>query len=184
MLKLQPNNAEAIAELASLLPPDRPSPKPNIKKLTTPSPGSSSSAPVPPSPSSSSSLQSKSGSGAAPTKKKEQSKQLPWARTKADERRLKVILIPASAAEIAFEEYGKQYAREAAAASGCTHPHHPNRGAGTGKNKGKAAASAAGKRTSGNAGSKNSRIREMEEIMRAETVVYPSWDRYIVKKVD
>ncbi|GLB44776.1 putative tetratricopeptide repeats [Lyophyllum shimeji] len=185
VLKLQPTNAEAIAELASLLPPDRPSPKPNIKQSNTPSPGSSSSAPIPPSSSTSSSGTKKSGSGAEPTKRTEQSKQPPWPRTKADERRLKVVLIPASAAEKAFEEYGRQYAREAAAASGCAHPHHGN---GNGKNKGKAAAGTAktgtGKRPNGDARSKNGRIREMKEIMRAETVVYPSWDRYVVKKAD
>ncbi|RDB26302.1 Outer envelope protein 64, chloroplastic [Hypsizygus marmoreus] len=172
VLKLQPTNAEATAELTSLLPPepDRPSPKPNITPAAPSQSSSSSKDHIPPT--------TDSGSHTQPRPK--QPKQPPWPRTKADERRLKVVLIPASAAELAFEEYGKQYAREAAAAAGCTHPHPwGNRGSGA---KGKGKESAAGKGASVN--TKNIKVKEVEEIMRAETVVYPSWDRYIVKRSD
>ncbi|KAF5379822.1 hypothetical protein D9615_005795 [Tricholomella constricta] len=185
VLKLQPKNVEAIAELASLLPPERPSPKPKIKKPVIPAASSASSSSIPLALSPSSSSSSKPGPNpgdptAADSKRRraEQGKQPPWPRSKLDERRLKVVLIPASAAEMAFEEYGRQYARQAAAAAGCTYPNSVAGKNGKGKSTA-AAAAASGKRPVGKAGSKtkSSRIKEMEEIMRAETVVYPSWDR-------
>lgn len=87
-----------------------------------------------------------------------------------------MVLMPASAAEIAFEEYGKQYAREAVAS--CSHLHHRGAGAvGNAKNKGKRAPTV-------RAASKSNKFKEMEEIMKSETVVYPSWDRYVIKRSD
>ncbi|KAG5652610.1 hypothetical protein H0H81_004392 [Sphagnurus paluster] len=178
VLKLQPTNTEAISELASLLPPlpERPSPKPNIKKSNVPDPSS---------PTSSSSTCATSSSSRLPpspdvgpnraAKRVNAQKQPPWPRTMADDRRLRIVLVPASAAEMAFEEYGRQYARE------CTD--------GSGKGANGASSGSARKSTTDNWGAgvrvtKSGRIREMEEIMRTETVVYPSWDRYVVKKVE
>ncbi|KAG5646497.1 hypothetical protein DXG03_003262 [Asterophora parasitica] len=193
VLKVQPTNVEALAELASLLPPERPKPKPkpNIDQPNIDQPGipdalsssSASSRPIaPPQSSPSSSSSSKPGpnpeslpkADSKARRRAEQAKQPPWPPTKADERKLKVVLIPAPAVGMAFEEYGRHYARQAAAAGHTSSPAVKN-------DKGSVAS---GKWPAHNDKMKHSKIREMEEIMKTETVVYPSWDRYIVRRVE
>jgi hypothetical protein len=96
---------------------------------------------------------------------------------------LKIVLIPATAAEILQES-------DEAHAMHHHHHHHDDKGKGKEKEranlhvkngKGKATANA-NAIESGKSG--KSKWREMEEIVRSETVVYPGWDRYIVRRVD
>ncbi|KAG6915294.1 hypothetical protein DXG01_012272 [Tephrocybe rancida] len=173
-LKLQPTNAEALAELEALSPLDRPSPKPKI------TPGPSSSAPI------ASSSPSTSSSSSSPPRRPETPKQPPWPRTKADERRLKVTLFPASAAELALEDFGRQCLREAVASAGCahTHPHPSTSAAGNGGKDSKEGTRVKEKSGKSVGLGKSNRMKEMEGIMKAGTVVYPSWDRYVVKRTE
>ena len=200
VLKLQPTNNEAMAELGSLLPPDtsrpilhsNPNPKPKTQGLSpsvptqTPSsssychPGSVNGSIRGPGPG--------IGEEKPPLKAKTKpSKQQPFVRTRADERKLRIVLIPATTAEMALEEPG-------AATPGATRHHHSHDNGdmeGKGKDKEKVNSDAYG---SGNRKGKairnssaigkeagKSKWREMEEIVRSETVVYPSWDRYIIR---
>lgn len=190
-LKLQPTNNEAVAELASLLPPD-PLPDSNSK-----SKGPNLSSPS----SSSSYFRPGSVNGQAPgpglvigvgnekqqpKSKFKPSKQTPFVRTKADERRLKVVLIPATAAELALEEHEETITRVT------HHPHDSSDITAKGKGKDKEQArteNGKGKVNTrpdenGSGKAEKSKWREMEEIVRSETVVYPGWDRYIVKRMD
>jgi hypothetical protein len=202
VLKLQPTNTEAMAELASLLPPDHsvsnltssPSPKSKIDRLSpqiaapTPSqsPSSSSSRPTlspanGPGPGVGTGLGSKSGNAEKqqPAAKTKQGKQLPFPRTKADDRKLKIVLIPVTAEEMALE------------ANNCPTHHHRHDDMGKGKGKGKEKAIRSEKRkakanlnVTESKKAEKSKWKEMEEIVRSETVVYPSWDRYIVRRMD
>lgn len=180
-----------MAELASLLPPD-PLPDSNSK-----SKGPNLSSPS----SSSSYFRPGSVNGQAPgpglvigvgnekqqpKSKFKPSKQTPFVRTKADERRLKVVLIPATAAELALEEHEETITRVT------HHPHDSSDITAKGKGKDKEQArteNGKGKVNTrpdenGSGKAEKSKWREMEEIVRSETVVYPGWDRYIVKRMD
>jgi len=106
--------------------------------------------------------------------KSKQSKQLPFARTRADERKLKVVLIPATAAEMALER-----SDGATSYAACRDPGVN----GKGKEKEKSARNGNGK-SKANTDPNKCKCRELEEIVRSETVVYPSWDRYIVRRAD
>jgi RNA polymerase II-associated protein 3 len=211
VLKLQPTNTEAVTELASLLPLPNPNSKTKTKEPSPPVspfipsqfPSSSTSRSCPDSASTpipgSEAAVGGAGNGLdgrqQSKSKLRQSKQPPFARTKADERRLKIVLIPATAAEMALDEcddevHGAQYHR--------MHVHGKGKGKGKDKVKtnlssrngdGNANANGKGKVNAhssviDSAGNSKSKWREMEEIVRSETVVYPGWDRYIVRKVD
>lgn len=101
------------------------------------------------------------------------------------------MLIPATAAEMALEEVSE-------ATPYATH-HHYAHDNGDVKGKGKDKESVVSSNRSGNGTGKGKAIRnpnaigneagtskwrEMEEIVRSETVVYPSWDRYIVRRIN
>jgi hypothetical protein len=114
-----------------------------------------------------------------PAAKNKQGKQLLFPRTKADDRKLKIVLIPVTAEEMALEEHDESNNYP-------TH-HHDDVGKGKGKEKEKAIRSRNEKRKKAVTGDKRagkSKWKEMEEIVRSETVVYPSWDRYIVRRMD
>jgi len=85
VLRIQSNNAEALAELEALQPPD---PDPDPMSLFPSSSSPSSSSKVGPSPSRSSTQDSPHSYSSKP------SKQVPFPRTTADEQKLKIILVP------------------------------------------------------------------------------------------
>lgn len=144
VLKLQPSNSEALAELISLRPP-----KSSIS--SSPSASSSSGAQAEPS---SPHLHDRTGIG-----KPKPPKPLPFARTKADDRKLKMALLSTSLASVLPHS--------------CDHLVE-------------AFANSRGKeqidKLSGKGGP-GTRERLMEAL-RSESVSYPSWDRYVVKRVD
>lgn len=181
-LKVQPTNEEAMAELISLLPPERLlKSKPKSKLEPSPPAQSSSSSSKQPESESAPKLAEVNGK-----QRPKQPKQPPFTRTRADDRKLKVVLIPASAAEMALEEFGR-HVKEA-----CVHPQHWGRNGekdkGKGKGKGNASKVTAGGTGKGkgkvNGKGGRSKFKEMEEIMKSETVTYPSWDRYIVRRTE
>jgi hypothetical protein len=128
-----------------------------------------------------------------PRSKTKQIKQPPFARTRADERKLKIVLIPATAAEMALEG-----SDEATYHSAYHHAHDGRDVKGKGKDKekanwngnwngngngkGKAIANPTAIGSKEEAG--KSKWRELDEIVRSETVVYPGWDRYIIRRMD
>ncbi|KAG6871906.1 hypothetical protein C0995_014983 [Termitomyces sp. Mi166 len=189
VLKLQPTNAEALAELRSMVPP---SPEPSAPSSFSPSSSSSSYSPFSSSssssslspPSSSSSSSSPHRHPARPTgtatipapRKTPKQQQPPWPRTKADERRLKVVLFPST-----LEEFRRECASLGLGegVGGCPHHsplhlHGDGYGGGGGKKR---------KEKEKEIG-KCDRLREMEEIIKSETIVYPSWERYFVKRAE
>ena len=174
VLKLQPTNAEALAELQSLVPP---SSEPSTP--TSSSSASISSSPFSSSSSSSSWYSSSSSPPPLPTTLDKMCKYPPWPRTKADERRLKIVLFPAS-----LEDFARECLCESVECPHHSHLHdHDGHGNGAGNGGGKKRRDR-GYNKKDETDGKCSRLREVEEIIKSETIVYPSWERYYVKRAD
>lgn len=127
---MQPNNEEAIRELASILQqtPMVPSNASSSKRDTAPSESNAD-------------LLERLG-----VRRPKQPKPAPFPKTRADERRLKIVTVPAPAAEIS-EIF-------------CAHPFHRREAPG-----------------------RPSKPMNIEQL-KTETFLYPSWDRYVVKRAD
>ncbi|KDQ58995.1 hypothetical protein JAAARDRAFT_649876 [Jaapia argillacea MUCL 33604] len=187
-LKIQPNNTEALAELISLLPPDPTPQKASSSSFSSSSMPSSSSSSFAPSSSSSSSFHpthsassSFSGNGSSNSldylriPKSKPLKPLPFARTEADDRKLKISLTPMTI-DMPVDSFfvprnpgrvaSNSNANGATANGGSNGKGHVNAGLGMGK--GKAQGSGWMRRKGGK--------------MVSETIVYPSWERYVVKR--
>lgn len=142
VLKLQPNNMEAITELASLLPQTRlnEEEKENI-------PGSSSSSSKPQSNDNTDYINEVLDR--LNIARPKQPKPPPFHRTRLDDKRLKITLMTVSASE--YEELLRHDGKN------CSHSNL--------KRKAKAS------------------LKEVDKS-KADAVLYPGWDRYIVKKAD
>jgi RNA polymerase II-associated protein 3 len=150
LLKLQPNNTEAVAELVSLLPPD-----PSISPNTSAS--SSSSAPP-----SSPARQHPNLPKLRPPKA------LPFDRTEADDRKLKIVALPLSYdTSITFEFMA------AAAAAGFGDQSGGSNGNGKGKMK----------RPHGGIHLPHFPDMFTKGKGRKMSFAYPNWERYVVKRV-
>lgn len=150
LLKLQPNNAEAVSELVSLLPPD-PSMFPTTKA-------------------SSSSAQPSSPARQHPNLPKlKPPKALPFDRTDADDRKLKIVALPLSYdLPITFEFMA------AAAAAGFGD-----------QNKGNNNSNGKGKMKRAQGGIQLPFLPEMFSKGKGRKIsfAYPNWERYVVKRV-
>jgi len=113
-----------------------------------------------------------------------------WPRTKADERRLKIVVMPASPV---YRERDNVKVKEKETGGDAT----GKNGGGKGKGKGKAAGGKGKEREkerekeeqqqhvdNGRKGQRTMKMKEMREIVKAGGVVYPSWDRYTIRKFD
>lgn len=139
VLKLQPNNMEAITELASVLPHTRLN-EDNI-------PGSSSSSSKPQSNDNTEYINEVLDR--LNIARPKQPKQPPFPRTRLDDKKLKITLMTVSASE-----YEELLRGDKSPDGGCSH-----------KRKAKAS------------------LKEVDKH-RVDAVMYPGWDRYIVKKAD
>lgn len=185
VLKLQPRNPEALAELAALLPPGSPSsnaqiPVTPIQKPRTQESIASNGHPLPSGPSSLLSSDTNfvdDYDHPLPPP--------PWPRLKADDRRVKVVLTPASLSTIGL----KDRSREKDKKKGTTTRERGETGGKQKKGKGKKQSGTlheerpSGQVGSG-AGTERPKLLEMKEIVKKQMVLYPSWDRYTVKKAD
>jgi len=158
LIKLQPNNSEALTELVTLLPPDPSSSPPNTRALAAAASSSSSttrSSPIRQHPN---------------LPKTRPVKPLPFVRTEADDRKLKIVALPLSCdAPISFEFI----AAAAAAAAGIGEQSGGNSGNGKGKMK----------RAHGGI-----HLPLFPDVFskgkgQAMSFAYPNWERYAVKKV-
>ncbi|KAJ7471036.1 hypothetical protein FB451DRAFT_325207 [Mycena latifolia] len=183
ILKLQPTNTDAIQELLSLLPPSSSASSPTSSTFAS---STSSSAVAEP---------SHTGAAAATAElherlgigKPKQPKPLPFARTRQDDRKLKVVLVPSPAVDAPL---GLCHHHQHTHGHGhtCDGRHHKDKDKGKGKGKGTSAAVA---------GLGSATRREKEQALEAEmlkvleamrvdsmSVTLPSWDRYVVRRVD
>ncbi|KAH7921028.1 hypothetical protein BV22DRAFT_1132596 [Leucogyrophana mollusca] len=157
-LKIQPSNSEAIAELLSLLPPEQ----------ATPSPPSASSSSAP---SNSSSLQRPSNSDRLQLPKPKPPKQLPFARTWGDDRKIKIVAVPVTF-EVPVPDASCPLPPALAKASGSSHPS---------STKTNPQPSPAGpKAAKPKAEIPNSGVKVKTQ---KESFVFPSWEKYVVKQV-
>ncbi|KAH0578218.1 hypothetical protein H2248_003999 [Termitomyces sp. 'cryptogamus'] len=181
-LKLQPTNTEALIELQSLAPPSPRTPSSSSSASTSSSSLSSSSSFSSQYSSSSFSSPLLTKTSTPPTTQSKKYKHPPWPRTKSDERRLKIVLFPAS-----LEDFARECLCESV---GCPHhlhlrDHDHEGGAENGgKKKRQERGGSKKEKRRGENGGKCSRLREMEEIIKSETIVYPSWERYFVKRAE
>lgn len=183
ILKLQPTNTEAIQELLSLLTPSSSRSSPTSATFAS---STSSSAVAEP---------SHTGAAAATAElhdrlgigKLKQPKALPFARTRMDDRKLKIVLVPAPAVDASLglchhhHQHGHGHT--------CDGRHHRDKDKDKGKGKGTSVAAA---------GMGSATRREKEQALEAEmlkvleamrvdsgmTVTLPSWDRYVVRRAD
>ena len=144
VLKLQPNNMEAITELASLLPQTR------LTEEENNIPGSSSSSSKPQSNDNTDYINEVLDR--LNIARPKQPKPPPFHRTRLDDKRLKITLMTVSASE--YEELLRHDGKKN---NNCSHSNY--------KRKAKAS------------------LKEVDKN-KADAVVYPGWDRYIVKKAD
>ncbi|EDR08350.1 uncharacterized protein LACBIDRAFT_296876 [Laccaria bicolor S238N-H82] len=156
IIRLQPHNAEALAELLFLLPP--------IPEDTTTTLASSTSKQPTTTVEAASALLAQLG-----IHKPKKPKPIPFLRTKADNRKLKITAVPQSSTTInpasifsgvEFEEAGQGQGRT------CGSNDMRNRTSRPGKEKASSA-----------------KTREMERL-RGECAPYLSWDRYSLRKAD
>ena len=106
-------------------------------------------------------------------------------RTKADERRLKMVLIPATAAEMSLQASDRVTYTTAMRYQSNHDDSRDIKGKGKGKESWSTNWNGKDKgKVSSTRKSESSKWRELEEIVRSETIVYPAWDRYIIRRLD
>ena len=179
VLRIQPSNREALAELASLIPLTA-TKLPNGSSIDVSSHGDDSN------PSTSKQQQPSAPGSPSPSTKMDDPrslqrlgipkpkpiKQPSFARTKSDDRRLKIVLMSSAAT--------------AAGGGGGDSSGRNRGGSGHSQTNGKENVSATTISRHGKekAGALRSQKKTEMERMKAECVLYPSWDRYEVKRVD
>lgn len=181
ILKLQPTNTEAIQELLSLLPPSSSASSPTSSTFASATSSSSHAAVAEPShvaaATATAELHERLGIG-----KPKQPKPLPFARTRLDDRRLKVVLVPAPAADGLCHHH--QHTHQHTCDGRHHHGHRPDKGKGKGTS-----AAAAGMGTATRREKEQALEAEMLKVLEAMrvdsmSVTLPSWDRYVVRRVD
>ncbi|KAF8813555.1 hypothetical protein BYT27DRAFT_7181119 [Phlegmacium glaucopus] len=169
VLRIQPSNKEALAELASLIPfaagnsPNGSSIDSNHFNESNPSTSKQQPSSLSSSPSTRMDPKSLQRLGIP---KPKPIKQPSFARTKGDDRRLKIVLM-------------------SGAAGGSGGDSVRNRGSGNSQTNGKENVSATVSRHGKEkAGALRSQKKKEMERMKAECLVYPSWDQYEVRRAD
>ncbi|CAK5264353.1 unnamed protein product [Mycena citricolor] len=168
IIKLQPNNSEAIQELISLLPPPS-----RAQRSSAKSPESSQSSAA------AAELYDRLGVG-----KHKPAKPLPFPRTLLDDRKLKVVTVPMPATDTPLGFCHHQHSHTCSG-----HHHHSARDKGKGKSTSINPA-AAGMGTATRREKEQALETEMLKVLEAmkvdgmTTVLVPSWDRYVIRRAE
>ncbi|KAJ6578078.1 hypothetical protein B0H19DRAFT_575094 [Mycena capillaripes] len=212
ILKLQPTNTEAVQELLALVPSPTSSfisagsSSPTASTFTSSASGSSSSHEPEPSSSSHTAEPESHLHERLGIAKPKPPKALPFARTRMDERRLKIVLVPAPVGGEAgggcHHHHGHSHSHSVSHGThshGHDHDHthghtcerHAHAGNGKGKGKSTASAAAMGMGAATRREREHALEAEMLKVLEAvrgdsagATVALPSWDRYVVRRVD
>ncbi|KAJ7650913.1 hypothetical protein FB45DRAFT_730401 [Roridomyces roridus] len=170
LLKLQPSNTEGMQELAALLPP----PSPSSEQPATSSSSHDSGVAL-------AELHARLG-----LPRPKSPKVPPFARTQMDARRLKLVLVPApppAPPPCSHRHHVCARHQHEADHHHCEH-RHADGGSGKGKGKGRGGISVDGASPREKEGILEAEMRRMLEAMGGSSAGVPSWERYVVKRVD